>query len=49
MIPQILKFPDSSKIKYYHLENKTFFLQIRKFIHYTLMAIIWQKKKKKEK
>ena len=49
MIPQILKFPDSSKVKYYPLENKTFFLQIKKFIHYTLMAIIWKKKKRKEK
>ena len=44
MMSHILKFVDSSEIqKSKYLENKTFFLRIKKIIHHTLRAIIWQK------
>ena len=41
---QILKFEDSPKTKKSKFFEKTFFLQINKFIHFTLRATIWQKK-----
>ena len=45
MTSQILKFVDFSKTqKFRYLENETiFFLQIKKFINYTLRAALWQK------
>ena len=48
MLPQIFMFVDSSKTqKLKYLESETlFFLQIKLFIQYILVAIMWQKKKK---
>ena len=44
MTSQILKFVDFTKTqKSRYLENETFFLQIKKFIHYTSRATLWQK------
>lgn len=47
MLPQIFMFVDSSKTqKLKYLESETlFFLQIKLFIQYILVAIMWQKKK----
>lgn len=47
MLPQIFIFVDSSKTqKLKYLESETlFFLQIKLFIQYILVAIMWQKKK----
>ena len=44
MLPQIFTFVDSSKTqKLKYLENETlFFLQIKLFIQYILVAIMWQ-------
>ena len=44
MTSQILKcvdFTETQKSSY--LEKETFFLQIKKFIHYTSKATLWQK------
>ena len=44
MTSQILKSLDFTKTqKSRYLENKTFFLQIKKFINYTLRATLLQK------
>ena len=44
MMSQILKFVDFTKTQESrYLQNKTFFLQIQKFINYTLRATLWQK------
>ena len=44
MTSQILQFVDFTKTqKSKYLENKTFFLQIKKFINYTSRATLWQK------
>ena len=45
MTSQILKFVDFTKTqKSRYLENETlFFLQIKKFINYTLRATLWVK------
>ena len=44
MTSQILKSPDFTKTqKSRYLENETFFLQIKKFINYTLRATVWQR------
>ena len=43
MTPQILKSVDITKKKSRYLENKTFCLQIKKFINYTSRAILLQK------
>ena len=47
MLPQIFMFVDSSKTqKLKYLESETlFFLQIKLFIQYILVAIMWKKKK----
>ena len=44
MTSQILQFEDFRKItKLKCLQNKTFFLQIKKFINYTSSTTLWQK------
>ena len=44
MMAQVLKFIHFSKMqKSEYLENETFFRQIKKFIHYKLRAMLWQK------
>lgn len=44
MMAQVLKFIHFSKIqKSEYLQNETFFRQIKKFIHYKLRAMLWQK------
>ena len=44
MTSQILKFVDFTKTqKSRYLENKTFFLRIKKFISYISRAALWQK------
>ena len=41
---QVMKFVNFTKIqKPKNLENKIFFLQIKKFINYTQRAFSWQK------
>ena len=44
MTSQILTFVDFTKTQIYrYLQNETFFLQMQKFINYTLRATLWQK------
>ena len=44
MMPQILKSVSFTKTqKSRCIENKTFFLEIKKFINYTSRATLWQK------
>ena len=44
MKTQILQFADfTTTQKPEYVENKTFFLQIKKIINYTLRATLWQK------
>ena len=44
MASQVMKFVNFTKIqKPKNLENKIFFLQIKKFINYTQRAFSWQK------
>ena len=44
MSSQILKSVDFTRTqKFRYLEDKTFFLQIKKFINYTSRGALWQK------
>ena len=44
MTSQILKSVDFIRTqKFRYLEDKTFFLQIKKFIYYTSRGALWQK------
>ena len=43
MTSKILQFVDLTTQKSKYLKNKTFFLQIKKFINYTSRTTLWQK------